>query len=190
MQIVSTPPLAAPKTPVAFDTAVAGGSSFGNTTNSITVGGNNAVVIANCSGTSITGATLAGVAGTLLGTYANGSVYYWTGVSAGTKSVVIQGSGYTVGIIASYLNVTSIDSWATASGANAATITATTNDLVVSCFGKGSGSAITATSGSLRVARQNGDGTRGNAIIDNVGTSVTNIAGNSPSSSGSFRLAA
>ena len=190
MQIVSTPPLAAPKTSVAFDTAVAGGSSFGNTTNSITVGGNNAVVIANCSGTSITGATLAGVAGTLLGTYANGSVYYWTGVSAGTKSVVIQGSGYTVGVLASYLNVTSIDSWTTATGANAATITATTNDRVVSCFGKGSGSAITATSGSLRAARQNGDGIRGNAIIDNVGTSVTNIAGNSPSSSGSFRLAA
>lgn len=192
MQIVSTPPLAAAKTPVTFDAAVGGttGGTNQTLTLTLTVGGSNATVIANVLSAPTT-ITLGGVAGTLVGTYSGGRVYMWTGVSAGSKTFTMVSSGYfNAAVLASYTGAASSGSLSTASGTSASTITvADTNDRVISAFSNTSGNTIAASSGTARVGVSTG-GPGYLSIIDGTGASSVTNAGTNASYSGSLKLAA
>ena len=175
---------------VTFD-AVNAATGFNGTSFNLTVS-SNATVIAVCRGSNMTGATLAGVAGTLLGTFGSSSIYYWTGVTSGSKVFVLYSTGnYCVAAVASYLNVASIDtsSYATTTSSTSASLSLSRTDAIISCYDKGSGTVISAAVGSQRAALQNGDGTAGVALIDGLGVSgSTSTTGTNATASGSIRL--
>lgn len=194
MQIVSIPPPVSAM-PVTFDNAATAGGTFNSTSGSIVVGGNDAVVIMTVvAGGAITAATLGGVAGTLIGTYAtNRRLYAWTGVSAGSRAFTATHSQSAVVAVASYLNVKSIEAYAATATNIAATIAGNSaNDRVVSVFSRNSSLTLTATSGTLRALLSNGGSILQTAIVDDVGASVTNSINSASyaTASASVRLAA
>jgi len=147
-----------------FDAAVSNGTESGAT---ITVAAG-ATVFAACStsggagGQNPSGMTLAGVAGTLLGTYVPSqriTVYRWTNVSAGSKAIAIQGlSGSDAALCAvSYLGVTTTGTWTTQSGTTGPTITGT--GTVLTFFNKNNESpAVAVTAGTSRASATEGGG--------------------------------
>ena len=178
--------------PPVFD-ASASGNANGSLTFSLSTGvANGTVLLAVGTNTSGASATLDGVSGTLIGSYSTSFYCFaWTGVPATTGTphsiVVTRSGGSVVAAAASYGNVTTIGPWNAATGTNAATVAANTTDVVVSMFGNASGSAITATSGTLRKAITNSF-YNAVGIVDATGsTSIQNKAANA-TASGSVKL--